>query len=117
MWGFPDFVLHTKLQDNQKIPKFDRHSRIGQFLGFSDEHSTLIAMVRNLATNFVSSQLHVIFVEKFSTTQNDTMIEYTTVEEIFNELFTNCRDLYGDDGRPSKETISDPERDAVDIPS
>ena len=74
-------------------------------------------MVRNLATNFVSSQLYVIFVEKFSTTQNDTMIEYTTVGEISNELFTNCRDFYGDDGRPSKETISDPERDAVDIPS
>ena len=52
---------------------------MGQLLGFSDEHSTLVAMVRNLTTNFVSPQFHVVFDEKFSTIQNDNMLEDTAV--------------------------------------
>ena len=69
---------------------------MGQLLGSSDEHSTLVAMVINLETNFVSSQLHVVFDEKFSTIQNDTRLENTAVEAILNDLFTNCRGFYGE---------------------
>ena len=65
--GCPDFVLHTKLQDNQKIPNFNRRSSMVQFLVFSEEHITLVAMVRNLSTNFVIPQFHVVFDEMFST--------------------------------------------------
>ena len=82
---------------------------MGQLLGFSDEHSTLVAMVRNLTTNFVSPQFHVVFDEKFSIIQNNTSLEETAVEAIFNELFTNCCDFYGEEGHPPKETISAPE--------
>ena len=69
-----------------------------QFLGFSDQYSSLVAMVRNLATNYVSPQFHVVFDEKFSTIQNDTRLEDTTVESIFKDLFTDCRDHFGEDG-------------------
>ena len=117
VWVCPDFVLYPKLQDNQKIPKFNRMSRMGQLLGFSDEHSTLVAMVRNLATNFVIPQFNVVFDGNFSTIQNDTSLEDTAVEAILNDLFINCRDFYGEQGRPLEETISDPEGAAVDIPS
>ena len=34
VWGCPTFILHPKLQDGQKIPKFNRRSRMGQLLGF-----------------------------------------------------------------------------------
>ena len=74
VWGCPAFVLHPKLQDNQKIPKFNRWIRMGQILGFSDKHCPLVAMVRNLETNFVSPQFHIVFDEKFSTIQNDTRL-------------------------------------------
>ena len=47
---------------------------MAQLLGFSDEHSTLVAMVRNLETNIVSPQFHIVFDEKFSTIQNDTRL-------------------------------------------
>ena len=89
VWGFPAFVLHPNLQDKQNITKFNRKSHMGKLLGFSDEHSTLVAMVRNLATNFASPQFHVAFDEKFSTIQNENKLEDNSVEEIFNELFTN----------------------------
>ena len=52
---------------------------MGQLLGFSDEYSALVAMVRNLATNFVSPQFHFVFDEKFSTIHNDNMLEDTAV--------------------------------------
>jgi hypothetical protein len=45
VWGCPVFVLDPKLQDGKKIPKWNRRSRLGQFLGFSDEHSSLVANV------------------------------------------------------------------------
>ena len=89
---------------------------MGKFLRFSDEHSTLMSMVRNLATNFVSPKFHVMFDEKFLTIQNDNRLEDTAVEAIFNDLFTNCRYFYGE-GKPSpEETISAPEGYAVDPP-
>ena len=34
VWGCPVFVLEAKLQDDQKLPKWNRRSRLGQFLGF-----------------------------------------------------------------------------------
>ena len=109
VWGCPVFVLHPKLQDGQKIPKFNRRSRMGQFLGFSDQHSSLVAMVRNLGTNFVSPQFHVVFDEKFSTIQNDTRLEDSAVEPIFNDLFETCKDYYGEEGRPPEGAVqSDP---------
>ena len=65
---------------------------MGQFQGFSNKHNPLMARVQNLATNYVSPQFHVMFDEKFSTIQNDTRLEDTTVESVFEDLFTDCRD-------------------------
>ena len=79
VWGCPSFVIHLKLQDNQKITKFNRWSCMGKFLGFSDEHSSLVAMVIYLATNFESPQFHVVFDDNFSTILNDTRLEETEV--------------------------------------
>ena len=97
VWGCPIFVLQAKLQDGHKIPKFNRRARMGQFLGFSDEHSTLVAKVRNLATNHVSLQFHIVFDELFSTIYNDTKLSDTKIEVIFNELFHDCRENFSED--------------------
>jgi hypothetical protein len=43
--GCPVFVLKAKLQNDQKLPKWNRRARMGQFVGFSDEHSSLVANV------------------------------------------------------------------------
>ena len=90
---------------------------MGQFLGFSDQHSSLVAMVRNLATNYVSPQFHVVFDEKFTTIQNDTRLEDTTIESIFKDLFTDCRDYFGEEGRPPDGNSVPEGATALDPPS
>ncbi|KAL7461742.1 hypothetical protein ACHAXS_003253, partial [Conticribra weissflogii] len=82
VWGCPVFVLDPKLQDGKKIPKWNRRSRLGQFLGFSEQHSSLVACVRNLSTGFVSPQYHVVFDDLFQTIYNDTSLEDSTAPSI-----------------------------------
>ena len=61
VWGCPVYVLDPALQAGKKIPKWNKRSRQGQFLGFSEEHSSLVARVLNLETGHVSPQFHVVF--------------------------------------------------------
>ncbi len=85
VWGFPVYVLDPKLQDGQKIPKWNHHSRLGQFLGFSDSHSSLVANFRHLSTGNVSPQYHLVFDELFETvfsTGNDALLD-----DICNHFF------------------------------
>jgi hypothetical protein len=60
VFGSPTFVLDARLQDGRKIPKWDPRSARGQFLGFSSEHSSTVALVRNLNTGSVTPQYHVV---------------------------------------------------------
>ena len=93
VWGCPTFVLDARLQDGKKIPKWNKRSRLGQFLGYSDEHSSLVANVRHLTTGHVSPQYHVVFDELFQTVfssgENDAV-----VDAISNLLWDNNRELY-----------------------
>ena len=68
IWGCPVFVMEAKLQNDQKYPKWNRPSRQGQFLGFSDEHSNLVATVKNIKIGYTSPQYHIVFDEFFDTT-------------------------------------------------
>ena len=61
IWGCPTYVLNPKLQNDQTIPKFNFHYLLGQFVGFSNENSLLVANVRNLQTCYVSPQYHCVF--------------------------------------------------------
>ena len=94
VWGCPVYVLDPKLQDGKKIPKWNRRSRLGQFLGFSDEHSSLVGRVWNLTTNYVSPQYHLVYDDLFQTIFNDTKLVDSTVGTVFDELFENERDWY-----------------------
>ena len=45
VWGCPVLVLKSKLKNDQNIPKWNRRARVGQFMGFLDEHSSLVENV------------------------------------------------------------------------
>ena len=90
------YVLEAKLQNNQKITKWNRQLRLGQFLGFSEEHYTLVANVCHLQTRYISTQYHLVFDDFFETAfclrENDPVIE-----NICNDLFDSCRDWYAEE--------------------
>ena len=50
VWGSPAYVLDPKLQDGIKLPKWKARAQRGQFLGFSNTHSTTVGLLRNLRT-------------------------------------------------------------------
>jgi hypothetical protein len=60
VFGCPVYVLEPRLQDGKKIPKWEPRARRAQFLGFSKEHSSLSALVRNLRTSAVTPQFHFV---------------------------------------------------------
>jgi hypothetical protein len=61
VWGCPVFVLKAKLQNDQKRPKWNRRDQMGQFIGFPDKHSSLVANVRHLTTKFISPPSFISF--------------------------------------------------------
>jgi hypothetical protein len=67
-----------------------------QFVGFSDEHSSLVANVRHLSTNFISSQFHVVFDDLFETV-NRTGVDEPVVESICQDFFQLNRKLYAEE--------------------
>ena len=52
---------------------------MGQFLGFSDDHSSLVVNVRNLRTGYVCLQFHIVFDDLFQTVfsscDNDIIVD------------------------------------------
>ncbi len=75
VWGYLVFVLEAKLQNDQKLPKWNQRAQMGQFVGFSDRHSSLVANVRHLSTNFISPQFHVVFDDIFKTVNRTGVAE------------------------------------------
>ena len=69
---------------------------MGQFVGFLDEHSSMIANVRHLTTGYFSPQFHVVFDDLFEKV-NCTCADDRVVESICNELFQCNRELYAED--------------------
>ena len=94
VWGCPAFVLDPALQNGKKIPKWNRRSRMGQFLGFSPQHSSLVALIRHLSTGYVSPQYHVVFDDRFETVFGNGRHE--NVEHILDGIFENSRDMYAE---------------------
>ena len=56
-----------KHQHDQQLPQWTRRARLGQFVGFSDEHSSLVANVWHLTTGYISPLFHVVFDDLFET--------------------------------------------------
>ena len=72
VWGCPTYVLDPRLQDGKKIPKWKPRTRMGQFLGYSPDHSTTIGLIRNLTTGKVTPQYHCVYDHKFQTVLGST---------------------------------------------
>ena len=104
VWGCPVYVLDPKLQDGQKIPKWNCRARQGQFLVFSDEHSSLVANVRHLTSGYVSPQFHVVFDDCFHTVDGDDKVD-TITDTICDLLWENDRELYAEDERGPNGTL------------
>jgi hypothetical protein len=86
----------------QEIPEVEQASKDRSVSGFSREHSSTVALVRNLHTEHVSPQYHVVFDDKFETVYNDGKSS-EEVDRICEELFVNSRehfveDEYNEDG-------------------
>jgi hypothetical protein len=68
----------------------------GNFLGYLDEHLSLVANVHHLSTGYVSPQFQVVFDDLFETVvpngDNDAVIN-----SIFNGLFERNQELYVED--------------------
>ena len=60
--GCPNYALDPKLADGKKKPKWQRCSRRGIFLGFSDQHSSNAGLILNMATVSCRPQFHVVYV-------------------------------------------------------
>ncbi|KAL7475562.1 hypothetical protein ACHAW6_001475 [Cyclotella cf. meneghiniana] len=66
---------------------------MGQFLGFSCQHLSTVALVRNLHTGYISPHYHVVFDDKFKTIFH-TGKSTEELDKICNELFVESQDHY-----------------------
>ena len=73
----PTYVLQARLQNGQKIPRWDLRSRRGQYLGVSPLHASSVGLVRNPKTGRVSPQFHMVFDDWFETI--NCSIEYDPI--------------------------------------
>ncbi len=96
VWGCPAIVLESQLQNDQKLPKWNRRARIGQFLGCSDQHLSLVANVYLMLTGHVSPQFHVVFDDLYKTVIQDGDND-PIVNSICDGLFERNRELYIED--------------------
>lgn len=95
VWGCPAYVLQPKLQDGRKIPKWEPRARLGQFVGVSPMHSSVVKLIRNVETDYISPQFHIVFDEKFTTVDSRQTLNPL---ETWVDLFTTSREhVFGED--------------------
>ena len=88
----------------QKLPKRNRRSRLGQFLGYSDEHSSLVANGRHLGTGYVSPQYHVVFDDSFETLSSSDS-NNALVDSICENLYGTSCEIYATDEYDAKDNL------------
>ena len=70
VWGCPAFVLDQSLKGGVKIPRWSSRSCTGQFLGYSLRHASTIGLIRNLRTQAILPQYHVVYDNLFETAES-----------------------------------------------
>ena len=66
-WGCPVYALDPKLQEGNKLQRWQPRSRKGFFVDFSNQHSSDVPLILNLQTSSISAQFHVMFDNNLST--------------------------------------------------
>jgi hypothetical protein len=94
VFGCPVFVLHPTLQDAKKLPKWQKKSWKGIFLGFSPQHSTNVYLVLNPETGSITPQFHVVFDEQFSTVMVDMSLDHDDALKVWDTLLDNGYDRH-----------------------
>ena len=92
VWGCPAYVLDPRIQDGKKIPRWSPRSKMGQFLGRSEEHAGSVGLIRNLKTNAVTAQFHVVYDNHFSTVSADLTADNVPVPPEFHDLYRFSRE-------------------------
>jgi transposase InsO family protein len=95
VWGAPTYVLDSRLQDGNRVPRFDQRARLGQFLGFSPEHSTMVGLIRHCLTGHISAQYHTVYDDTFDTVFGMAGDATEALDAKVQEIWT---DLFKDDG-------------------
>ena len=75
-WGCPCYVLVSRAQNNNMVPKWDPRSRLGIYVGHSPCRAGSVALFLNPKTMNVSPQHHLVFDDKF------TIVPFLASEEI-----------------------------------
>ena len=65
--GFPVYILQPRLQDGLKLPKWEHCSIRVQYMDVSPLHTITVGLIRNLNTNCMSPQFHVVYENLFQT--------------------------------------------------
>jgi Reverse transcriptase (RNA-dependent DNA polymerase) len=86
IWGCPVYVLDPSIQDGKKLPKWRARSRVGMYLGASNEHSSTVGRILNLTTRAISPQYHVVYDELFSSVETYAMNDDKFDPATWNEL-------------------------------
>ena len=87
VWGCPTCVLHPRLQNSKKLPRWTPRSRLGMYLGCSPLHHATVGLILYLKTGHVSPQWHVVYDETFQTVHGGATSEGfdpTTWESLFD---------------------------------
>jgi hypothetical protein len=102
VWGAPAYILHPKLQDGGKIPKWDPRSRQGLHLGWSPLHASTVPLILNLTTGNISPQFHVVFDDWFTTVSTEDKGIESIDDETWNQLFMDNKFMaHFDDNDPA----------------
>ena len=97
VWGCPAYVLDPTLQDGKSLPRWNPRSKLGQFLGRSDVHSSNVGMIRNLQTGKVTPQFHVVYDNHFTTVKSETNVDDIPIPDGFENLMKFSRERHFDD--------------------
>ena len=70
-FGCPVYVLGEKLQNGQKLPKWNTRARVGIYLGQSPHHAASVGLILNQTAGMVSPQFHATYDDHFETPRID----------------------------------------------
>ncbi len=84
VWGCPTYTLNYRLQNGQKIPKWEPRARRGVFLGISKQHSSNVPQVLHLSTGAILPQYHIVFDDFFQTVSSTEVDVPQSWENLFN---------------------------------
>jgi hypothetical protein len=67
VWGCPVYILDPKVQQGQKLPRWQPCSHQGIFMGLSQQLTSEVHQVLNITTGIRTTQFQVVFENKFTT--------------------------------------------------